>query len=616
MNRLSSFLAMTTLVATGSASHEMSPEENMYTLDTFGEFMRDFENAWAMDAVTKLPTCVDNAVTYMAMYTTMACTGTAADCTDPDADTACCHGMTPWESPQQGCEMYDGVVKDCCLSCIDSSYPGFPFECTQNPAEFSMGTFACDMSPLPVATAPLPAGVICEADQVVINGTYKDENGVTKQAPNCDFLEDLAIEDGMSGYAAFAASNNSMLALMETGAMLFRPVNANGDVLITVDSLCNVFLSPHVNGKLEVNPTNSTPAEDMNPVNAWFNATIYPNNVIKMNQGNYYFMGGKNGGEMQIDTPREAQFRNFSNPSTGILRVDNSMEFSMNNISNNGLISAQNVEASIKTVHIHPVGKMEFDGGRVMAVNMTNEGEIVIKSGTKCILEFYMNYGIVTIEDGAECDVYINVNEHSGAGTFNFPANGVTMIHGDYVRRIELPLAEAFGQWTTGAYRAGKSRWVGDKAIEHGDCDQLRFNTLGMRSIVQSPSNKTFNAVVEITHPKRQMNVDMTYINVTLYDKNDMMWHFSRYLFEDSDIITHLELPNIDMYRTVHASMKNFRVLVTIDFDELEIPFSQMNDVEITMFSLRQGQDGQLKMDALDCVQLHDVGVAHYDMVN
>lgn len=609
-----SFLIAATLVAAGSAEHSF--DENMYQLDTYGNFLKEYERAWLNDEIGKFPSCITNAVSYMDAYN-QKCTGTTSDCgTDPTVVDECCRGTQLWDTLSDGCENFQGDPdKICCMPCVDSTYGGFPFECTPDfTINIHPDEIICDTTPLTVDVAPLSAGTKCRDEQIVITGEYENDDTGKKQTPNCDFWEQLVINENKSGQTVFDSDNMDVEALMEAGAMRLRPTIVNGEVIVTIESECNIFLSAQVNGKFEFNPTNTTPAMNTSSLVVMYNTTLYANRVMTINQGNFVMMGGKNMGEILFDSSREATFRNVTNPSSGVIRVNNVMEFIMGNMINNGLISARSEQAYIKTVHTHALGKMEFDGGEVVALNMTNEGDILVKSGTKCILEFYMNYGTVTIEDGAECYVYLNVNEHTGSGTLNVPTNGVMVIQGDYIEPVRLPMAEYFGKWTTGAYRAGKSRWVGDKGIMHGDCDQLRFNTLGMRSIVQSPSYDAFNAVVEITHPKRQMNVDMSYINVTLYDENDVEWHFSRYLFEDSDIITHLELPEIGADRLVTASMDNFRIIVSIDFMEYGIPKSNKNDVEITMFSLRQGHD-ELKMDALDCVELHDVGVAYQDNI-
>mmetsp|Transcript_24728 Transcript_24728/g.41817 ORF Transcript_24728/g.41817 Transcript_24728/m.41817 type:complete len:204 (-) Transcript_24728:296-907(-) len=173
---------------------------------------------------------------------------------------------------------------------------------------------------------------------------------------------------------------------------------------------------------------------------------------------------------------------------------------------------------------------------------------------------------------------------------------------------ITQPIAEAFGKWTTGAYRAGKSKWVGDETIDHGGCDNFRFNTLGIRSVIQSPSDDSFNALVEISHPKRKMQADMSFINVTLSDKNGDEWHFHRDMFENSDVISHLELPQANADGIVWNSDDNFRFIVSIDFDTLNIPASMENTVEISVYSYRPVKYSH-KLDAVDCVKLSNVGI-------
>jgi hypothetical protein len=189
----------------------------------------------------------------------------------------------------------------------------------------------------------------------------------------------------------------------------------------------------------------------------------------------------------------------------------------------------------------------------------------------------------------------------------------VAVSSGEHMSTVQMPLAEDFGRWTTGAYRAGKSRWVGDESIEHGECDMFRYKTLGIQSIIQSPSNETFNAIVEITHPKRQIDSDMAYINVTLHDKNGDEWLFHRNMFENSDIITHLDNPQVDAAGVLAHSTENFRFIISIDFEALKIPGSMKNTVDVDVYSLRQGIKKK-KLDALDCVKLHDVGTVHGDV--
>jgi hypothetical protein len=182
---------------------------------------------------------------------------------------------------------------------------------------------------------------------------------------------------------------------------------------------------------------------------------------------------------------------------------------------------------------------------------------------------------------------------------------------------LSLPEVDEFGKFTTGAYRAGKSRWVGDQTIEHGDCDIFRFNTVGIRSIIQSPSEEAFNAVVEISHPKRKMHVDRSFVNITIHDNaNNNDYQFSEYLFEDSLLITHLEMPEVttgpSMPGTVVASDDNFRFVVSIDFESNGIPKSLNNTVDIEVSSFRVNSRNDWILDAVDCAKLHDVGVLPY----
>jgi hypothetical protein len=167
------------------------------------------------------------------------------------------------------------------------------------------------------------------------------------------------------------------------------------------------------------------------------------------------------------------------------------------------------------------------------------------------------------------------------------------------------------GKWTTGSFRAGKKRWVGHQSIEHGDCDGFRFNTVGIRSIIQSPSVNSFNALVEISHPRRQMHVDRAFVNFTVHDDvNNNDYQFSELLFEDSEVITHLELPGASANGMVVGSADNFRFLLSIDFGSHGIPKSLMNTVDIEVSSFRLNRRNDWVLDAVDCVKLHDVGVA------
>jgi hypothetical protein len=608
MNRISTLLATAALVSIGSAHQDA--DENKYFVETLGKFCGEFEFAVANHEVSKFPSCVDNANTYETAYNTLDCAN--AVCDSQAAMNECCMGTHKWEDKQSGCENWNGDhFQNCCFECVNTAYTGYPFVCTSDPARI-MGSIVCDSSPLSPATAPLPAGVYCEDKHIILNGTgYTDQGGTYHHPPTCDFLLDLVLDEGYSGQAVYSMISGSedLMTMAETGALQFRPIVANGQVTYTEDAKCSVILSPHVNGKVEFNPDNVACTEDKCLETLLYNATVYDSAPpVVMNNGRYVVIGGQNHGEMKFNTQEEVMVGMFSNHGNLSLHSE---ELFMHNISNFASIEVMNSSASIQALHNHNNAGLLLDGNKVMAINMTNEGDILVKSGSMCILDIYMNYGTITIESGAMCEVYLNVNEHTGAGTLNLPSSGVTVIQGKYMPpKHGAPLVEAFGKWTTGAVRAGKSRWVGDESIEHGACDMFRFNTLGIRSVIQSPSNETFNAIVEISHPKRQLHVDLSYINVTLHDMDGENWHFSRYLFEDSDVITHFEnpMPNKDGFVT--ASMDNFRVMVNIDFEQLNITSSMKNTVEIDVFSLRHARNSELRLDALDCVKLHDVGVA------
>lgn len=623
MSRLfivSTFLTSAVLGASGVAKNDVSADENTYFIKNLGNFFEEFEYAVANQEVSDVATCKSNALTYSSSYTSMDCSN--VDCSSSQLRrlsatgapiTPCCNGMEAWASMEDGCKNWQGEnSQKCCFECTDTNYVGLPYFCSSDPARL-LGPAICDSSPLSPATAPLPAGVACSPAPVSVTGDFIDDNGVVQSSPNCDFLVSAIFDDSLSGQAFFDAitTNTDLQAMSAAGSFVFRPVLVQGKATFESTTHCNLLLSPHVNGEFSVNPSKIAFPGGGGPETILFNATVYAGcPAVHLNGGKFFLIDGENHGEVLVDTldvVKVGKFRNY-----GRVEVRNSADFSVNVVSNGGALDIVASSSSVHDLHNRGSGIVTVDGGDVLATNITNEGSIVIKTGTRCILDLWANSGTIRFEDGAKCDVYLNDNAYSGQGTLLYDAvlsPQVVVMHGRYITPVRQPLVEAFGKWTTGAYRAGKSRWVGDESIEHGACDMFRFNTMGIRSVIQSPSNKTFNAIVEISHPKRQLRVDMSFINITLHDKNNNEWHFSRPLFEDSDVVTHLELPQHDGTGVVASSMNNFRLLVSLDFEELFIPASRKNTIEIGVYSLRQGRD-RVKLDSADCVRLRDVGVA------
>ena len=604
------------LLTQSYAKHDsMSIEENIYMIDKMYQFFNVMDNTIAQDFVNnKIPTCSNNAYNYLASYMELNCG--YEDCSaalpyDFFVDE-CCFNDMPWPSLEMGCENWQGEnFQECCMECTNSDSPVFPFLCADD-ADHIFGSIACDTNPLSEATEPLPAGVECGDYDVVFDGKYNANDGTEMTVSDCGFLMDIIFEEDATPelIADMMSTNDKIGGMLQDPSLAFRPIVANGDVTMTKDSKCVLLLAPHINGDVAINPTNTSYTEDLGPEILVFNSTIYADSPpINMYQAKYVFVEGRNyGASMNIDTADTVKIGRYIN--MGSLTVKNSMDLTILNFINANSVVLRNVVASVHNITNHNSGTFVIEGQEVIATQIKNEAFITVKSGTRCILDIYKNSGNIVIENGATCDVYLNKNDLSDLGTLTYPASGVTIYEGTYVPPMQEPLVEAFGKWTTGAVRAGKKRWVGDDAIDHGDCDMFRHHTLGIKSLIQSPSNETFNAILEFSHFKRNLHVDLSYINITLHDKDSNEWHFHRYLFENSDVITHLELPSVNANGVVPSSVDNFRVILSVDFSDLGIPKSMQNTVEIDVYSYRHRKGG-LKLDALDCVKLHDVGVVH-----